>query len=679
MLARWLGLLLAVTAEEPGVSDRSNQRIQAVVDTLGDLLKSIENEEEAEGKNFKCFEKWCDKEIENAGSYIEDQKLKIEDLGVSIDQHKSTIERNKFAIEKGKEEAGEIQDGIDQATSIRDEEESKYSSDRAMNQQSVGQIRDAIQIVKKAQVVGSFAQGEAKMQIAAPGESGFVLGVFQSLEKNLVRNQQKADAIEQKKVDMYNSLSAGKTQQLGLVQGDIRSKSMLMSEANQKLVDSQNDLASTQDALEAAQDGLADTTADCETKKKDFALRTEDRQKEKAAIREAMSYLKLTAAEGASAAPAAAAPSFVQVVQKAVRAAADSAAQAPAFVQVGLDKSLNSLSSLSHDLSSLSQQVSAAGKADNFEGVKKVINELIAVLEQEQADEKQKKKWCIGEKEKNVASNTSKTDELERTVAALNKGRSLIEQLSTEADSLNATITADDKALAEAGRLRKEEKDIYERGKKDRELALKVLQEATNVLEAFYKSKPASLVQTVADQPKIGDSKRHTGEGNVVLVMLAKIVDDIKLEQKHAAEEEIASSQAFDKLKLDTRHSFDAMMMEITEKVTRRAKLTVKMESATDDKESTEDSLKALTQKMSALASECDELVKDYDKREKARKFETDQLKDAFEILSGSQIAARTAFLSAERSFVNQQTTDHVLKQLQSVSKSVGALIQAAS
>merc|ERR1719405_408485 len=366
-----------------------------------------------------------------------------------------------------------------------------------------------------AQVVGSFAQGEAKMQIAAPGESGFVLGVFQSLEKNLVRNQQKADAIEQKKVDMYNSLSAGKSQQLGLVQGDIRSKSMLMSEANQKLVDSQNDLSSTQEALEAADDGLKDTTEDCDTKKKDFALRTEDRQKEKAAIREAMSYLKLTAAEGSSAAPAAAAPTFVQVVQKAVRAAADSAAQqAPAFVQVGLDKSLNSLSSLSHDLSSLSQQVNAAGKSDSFEGVKKVINELIAVLVQEQKDEKTKKDWCIAEKEKNVGTNTSKTDELERTVAALNKGRSLIEQLTTEADGLNATITADDAALAEAGKLRKEEKEIYERGKKDRELALKVLQEATNVLEAFYKSKPASLVQTTEDQPKIGDSKRHTGEGN---------------------------------------------------------------------------------------------------------------------------------------------------------------------
>merc|ERR1719146_173457 len=104
-----------------------------------------------------------------------------------------------------------------------------------MNQQSVAQIKEAIMIVKKAQVVGGFVQGEAQLQISAPGESGFVLGVFESLEKNLVRNQQKADAIEQKKVDMYNALNAGKTQQLGLVQGDIRSKSMLMSEANQNL------------------------------------------------------------------------------------------------------------------------------------------------------------------------------------------------------------------------------------------------------------------------------------------------------------------------------------------------------------------------------------------------------------------------------------------------------------
>ena len=33
--------------------------------------------------------------------------------------------------------------------------------------------------------------------------------------------------------------------------------------------------------------------------------------------------------------------------------------------------------------------------------------------------------------------------------------------------------------------------------------------------------------------------------------------------------------------------------------------------------------------------------MKNYDEREKARKFEIDQLKDAFEILSGSQLQRR--------------------------------------
>merc|ERR1719238_1846318 len=290
-----------------------------------------------------------------------------------------------------------------------------------MNQQSIGQIRDAIQIVKKAQVVGSFAQGEAKMQISAPGESNFVLGVFQSLEKNLVRNGAKADQIEQKKNTMYDNLHGGKTQQLGLVQDDIRTKNMLISEAKQKLVDSQNDLTSTEDAVQAATDSQADTTENCETKKKEWALKTEDRQKEKAAIREAMSYLSLSSAEQGS--------SLVAANSTPV-----------SFVQVSLGKSLNSLTSLSQDLTSLSTQVGTAGKADHFENVKKVINDLIGVLQQEQADEKDKRAWCEDETQKTEKINATKTDELERTNAFMGKSKSLIDQLTTEADALNASV-----------------------------------------------------------------------------------------------------------------------------------------------------------------------------------------------------------------------------------------------
>jgi len=203
------------------------------------------------------------------------------------------------------------------------------------------------------------------------------------------------------------------------------------------------------------------------------------------------------------------------------------------------------------------------------------------------------------------------------------------------------------------------------------------------VLTKFYESQGPAMVQAdVADdqeQPKVKMGKRKTGQSNVVLAMLAKITDDIKLEQKHAKEDEDKAAAEFDKYVLDVRHNFDATMMEITEKVTRRAKLAVKLEAATDDQESTQESLGAIATKIEATKSECEDLVKNYDEREKARKFEIDQLKDAFEILSGSQIAARTAFLSAERSFLQQRTSDTVLRQLQGVSRSVEKLIQAAT
>jgi hypothetical protein len=660
----WLGLLAVTSAQDPsGVADRSSQRIQAVVDTLGDLLKSIENEEDEESKNFKCFESWCEKELAAVSTHMDDAKLKIEDLKVSLDQYQSTMDRNQFAVKKGKEEATEIEDGIAQATSIREEEKEKYTRDREMNQQSTTQIREAIAIVKKANAVG-FLQGGEKMQISAPGESNFVLGVFQSLEKNLVRNGAKADEIEQKKDGMYNNLHAGKTQQLGLVQDDIRTKNMLISEAKQKLVDSQNDLTSTEDALQASTDSQTDTTENCETKKKEWQLKTEDRQKEKAAIREAMSYLSLSSAEQGSSLVA-------------------SSSTPVSFVQVTLDKSLTSLTSLSQDLTSLSTQVGTAAKADHFENVKKVINDLIAVLGQEQLDEKDKRAWCEDETTKTEKINATKTDELERTNAFMGKSNSLIQQLTTEADALNASVDEAEKSKDEAAKLRKDAKALYERGTKDRQLALKVLSEATTVLTKFYESQGPAMVQAdvAADavQPKVNMGKRKTGQSNVVLAMLAKITDDIKLEQKHAQEAEDKAAAEFDKYVLDVRHNFDATMMEITEKVTRRAKLAVKLEAATDDQESTTESLGAIATKIEATKSECEDLVKNYDEREKARKFEIDQLKDAFEILSGSQIAARTAFLSAERSFLQQRTSDTVLRQLQGVSRSVEKLIQAAT
>jgi len=340
----------------------------------------------------------------------------------------------------------------------------------------------------------------------------------------------------------------------------------------------------------------------------------------------------------------------------------------------------NALGSLSADLGELTQKVGTAGGADHFEAVKKVILKLVDVLENEQKDETAKKGWCEAELKKTTSARDAKSDSLERTDASIKKSKALIGELLQGANSLNASITTQENARIEKGSLRSDARTLYEKGKKDRDLSLKVLAQATNVLRKFYESQTPALVQKEksAQAPEVGGSERHTGEGNVVLVMLAKIMDDITREQKDAAANEDAAAKAFDQFTLDCRHNFDSIMMEITEKVTRRAKLEVKLESFTEDSESASTSLTAIGTKLGATESECEPLIKNHEEREKARRFEIDQLKDAREILSGSQIAARTAFLAAERSFIQKKTSDEVMQQLQGVSRTVGQLISVA-
>lgn len=652
-------------APEGGVSDRANQRVQAVVDTLGDLLKSIDNEEETEEKNHACYEQWCEKEIAQKATEIDDDGLRIEDLKVSINEYDAAISRNTFALEGDKKDVAEIQDALAQATSIREEEKEKYERDRAMNQQSVSQLGDAISIVKRAQVTGFMQTKQTQgLQISAPGESSFVLGVFESLEKNLKRNQQKADDIESKKAGMYDQLHGGKTSQLQIVQGDIRTKDALVAEANQKKVDAQNDLTSTTEALEAGRAGHEDLTEDCENRNKEWSERQVDRQQEKAAIREAMSFLTISFGKGADAA-AAAPVSFLQVKSMAGVSA--------------------SLSSLNEELLGMEQSAREGQSKDHFSSVKKVVTNLIQVLQKEEQDEEEKKRWCEAEMESNERSNTTKTEQQARLTAAIGKGTALIEELSLAAESINASITEMNEAQTKAGELRKDEKAQFERATKDRNLATKVLDEAASVLRTFYASQAPALVQAKGEagdaqtpQPQGQASQRHAGESNVVLAMLGKIRDDINHEQSKAADAESKAEKAFEKYTLDCRADFDSMMAEITEKVTRRAKLEVKLESSTEDSDAGTESLLALATKITATNSECEPIVEHWDERSKARLFQIDQLKDAFEILSGSQIAARTAFLTAERNFVAQKTSDSVLRELQDTAKTVSSLVEEA-
>jgi len=666
-------MLQAQQAPGSGVSEKSGKRIGAVVDMLKDLLTSIETEEKAEAGNFKCFVQWCDTTIEAKKSEIDEAGMTIENNRVAIQQHTAKIATLTYQVDKAKEEVTETTDALAQAESMRNEENAKYQKERAMNMQSQKQIETALKIVNKVHQVGGFMQGGTiqQTQLNAPGESSFVVGVFESLAANLKRNQEKSDADEAKLQKSYDNAYKIKTAQMKALNEQIQKKEIALTESNQKKTQATNDIETVTSALQEDKIYLDETTKSCADKKTEWQIRSEDRAKEKSAIREAISFLTISFKEKAQ---------KLLLLQQQTQTRDDSDLEGDlSFVQ--MSSSSNALGGASEmldtadaELSALTSRVDSAAKADIFESVKKTINDLIGVLQVEQSEEKEKNGWCKAELAKKDTEKKDTEDNLANLVATIDSKSNEVSMLVKEVTEIKTLMEESKKADETAAKLRKDQKKIYDAGTKDRKLAIKVLKEANSVLAKFYESQDKTFAQVGQGKqapPKTWDKgSRKTGEGNVVLAMLDKIVNDVLLEQKEADKDENEQAAAFEEHQRNSRKEYDDRMEEITQRVTRRAKLEVQVNNAKETRDQTSDKLKAVKGQLQGLHADCDELIKNYEKRTKARDFEVAQLRDVIDILAGSQVAARTGFLQQQANAVN----DKELGQLQQMSRTIDDL-----
>merc|ERR1719217_1105531 len=631
-------MLQAQQAPGSGVSEKSGKRIGAVVDMLKDLLTSIETEEKAEAGNFKCFVQWCDTTIEAKKSEIDEAGMTLENNRVAVQQYGAKIATLSYQVDKAKEEVVETTDALQQAESMRTEENAKYAKERAMNMQSQKQIETALKIVNQVHAVGGFLQGGViqQTQLNAPGESSFVVGVFQSLEANLKRNQEKADANEDKAQKSYDNMNKIKTAQLTALNEQIQKKNIALTEASQKKTQATNDIETITSALQEDKIYLDETTASCEDKKTEWQVRSEDRAKEKSAIREAISFLVISFKEKENQ------EQKLLLLQQQQQNRDESDMEGDlSFVQTSSTDSMSGASSMldtaDAELSVLTSRVNSAAKADLFESVKKTINDLIGVLQVEGKEEKEKNGWCKAELAKKDTEKKDTEDNIANLEATIESKSNEVAMLVKEVTEIKTMMEESKKADETAGKLRKDQKKIYDAGTKDRKLAMKVLKEAYTVLQKFYESQDKTFMQVGGkkqDPPKTWDKgSRKTGEGNVVLAMLDKIVGDVQLEQKEAEKDENEQAKAFEEHMTNSRKEYDDRMEEITARVTRRAKLEVQVNNNKETRDQFNDKLGSVNGQIKGLHADRDELIKNFEERTKARDFEIAQLRDVIDIL----------------------------------------------
>jgi chromosome segregation ATPase len=304
-------------------------------------------------------------------------------------------------------------------------------------------------------------------------------------------------------------------------------------------------------------------------------------------------------------------------------------------------------------------EMALQGKQIGFEKVIKMIDEMVATLKKEQADDDNKKEYCAVQ----LDESEDKKKELERAVSvsetAIEDLEGTITTLTDEVKSLLAGIKALDKSVAEATEMRKEESAEYQELMANNKAAKEILAWAKNRLYKFYQPKmykeeapapgAAALVQvgihrqTSKDAPppppEFSNYAKKTAESTGVIAMIDVILGDIDKEMTASTVEEEDAQKDYEAMMAKAADKRAQDSKSVTEKNSAKAASEEALQAEKEKKKGNEKELMMTAKYIMNLHNECDWLMKYYDVRKSARADEVDALGKAKAVLNGADFS----------------------------------------
>merc|ERR1719188_397217 len=319
------------------------------------------------------------------------------------------------------------------------------------------------------------------------------------------------------------------------------------------------------------------------------------------------------------------------------------------------------------------------GQKIGFGKVIKMIDDMVALLGEEQIDDDNKREFCNAE----FDAKDDKRKAEERAIAdaetLIADTKEAIAQLKSDIKALIDGIAALDKAVAEATADRKEENAAFKELMAQDSAAKEVLGFAKNRLNKFYnpklyKAPPKRVLSeedritvnmggnleptappggiagtgvTVFAQIKVHDAQpeapgaytKKSAESNGVISMIDLLVADLN---KEMAEAKTAESDAQADYETDMKDAAETRRQDaksLTDKQAALAAAEGDLQAAKDDHAAHTKELMAVLRAIESLHGECDWLLKYFDVRKEARAGEIDALNNAKAVLSGANFS----------------------------------------
>mmetsp|Transcript_39512 Transcript_39512/g.88447 ORF Transcript_39512/g.88447 Transcript_39512/m.88447 type:complete len:715 (+) Transcript_39512:87-2231(+) len=686
-----LAVLLASATTTQSVDVAANP-IRRVVSMLQAMSAKIEAEGKKGEELYEKFMCYCKTGSSGLQSSITEGSEKMPELEADLEEKKSKQAQLKEELFEHKATRDAAKKSIEEATAIREKEAAEFAEESSTYDVNVDAITKAIAALEKG-IAGSFIQTPAAQVLqrfvassssiggyerdtvtaflsAGEGyapQSGEITGILKQMKDDMMGDLADITKQEEEGKKAFAELVAAKEKEIAAATKAIEAKTKRVGELGVEIVNVGNDIEDTSESLAENQKFLADLEKNCDTKKGEWEEATKTRNDELLAISETIKILNDDDA--------------LELFKKTLPS--PSLLQTVADTQVQRKKAAAMLQSLSVQAQKSSKPaldlitMALSGRKVSFDKVFKLIDDLVAVLEQEQLDDDHKKEYCEGQ----FDVTEDKVKVLDKTLQDLDASISdTTEAMSTLTEELKALvdgIAALDKSVAEATATRKEEHEEYNSLMTADGAAKELLGIAKNRLNQFYNPKlykpapkrvltseetiysnfggalaptPApggiantgvlAFVQLHVAQPAAPESfeayAKKAQESNGVIGMMDLLIADLTKEMTEAETTEKNAQSAYEKFMEDAAEKRATDSKSITDKEGAKASAEVDLAKLKEGDSAKKRELMATEEYMSSLHAECDWLLKNMDLRKTARAGEIDSLKSAKAVLAGA-------------------------------------------
>jgi len=706
---RTLFITLLVASPIAGVcseSSRSVAAVQKVIQMLQDMEAKSKQEKNDEQVAMAKFETWCKMEIPQTKKSIAKAAEMIELLNAEI--AKLTVEAKVLGEEIAKLQANvaSFESEKAAATAQREKDNKNYIEESTDYGESVDALDRAIMVLTKnagdkpaASAVllqlatSDHLTAQAKSMVAAflgvmgkdfmsdmgpdyeapeanayESQSSGIIGMLKKLKDEFRTKLADCQKEEMNSKHAYEMVVQDLVDAIENSNQSIEEKKITKARKQEKASQDKKELGATIRMKAEDEKTLSDMEVECQEKHLSFEEKQQLRTDEITAIGKAVEILKSPESSGN-------ADKYLDLAQTSKSTALtqlrgqESAGGVRGHVRDFLASEGQRLHSKS--LSLLAQKVAA----NPFAKVTKMIDDMITRLLNEANEDAQHEGFCDKEIGKSKVTRNKLSEDIDGLNAAVEDGKATIMMLAEEIKTLSQELADLDASVAEATKLRSEEKATNKVTVADTQAAQGAVAAATAVLKTFYEkaAMATGLLQVDVARPKMGTDewkalanpnfeptgagygqgsedkvdkghkagmqtfgKKYSGNQDAaggVMAMLEVILSDFANLEADTKASEASAQTAFETFMVESKKTKAVKSKKVEMDNSDKAAAELKLQEDTKDLKGTQDELLAADRYYEKLVPQCIDQGQTFEERTASREAEIASLKQAFKLL----------------------------------------------